>query len=177
MPFEIWLNRLPRPLRRLISAGARLCLVVVEPLVAWMVRRATAPTAHGIKLVSLAVANGTLHAERLRGALDLLAERAPRVLCQVQKHVAAVVVMPDRIRPRHRFWRGARVVMLDQVIVWRWSPEALAVELAGWAVDGRLQAAGFGSESYRERRERRVLLEKIWLGGGASLPVAGQRKR
>lgn len=97
--------------------------------------------------------------------MALLASRAPRVLRQVQREILAVVVLPRRIRRGGSYSHRSSVVMLDQVVVWRWNLESVAVEIAGWAVDARLRRAGFGGERYRERREHSVLLTRISLGG------------
>jgi hypothetical protein len=132
----------------------------------WRLRHETqAAELYGLKVYVPAGPNQALYVDRLRRGLVLLAERAPRMLGQVQREIRGVVVLP------HRLWRGGaysyrnRVVMLDQVVVWRWNLESVATEIVGWAVEARLCRAGFGAERYRDRREFRVLFTRITLGG------------
>ena len=162
-----WLLSLPRPLRLLIIAPAAIYVFGLEVLASWMSRHMVdAPVGQGLKLVAApGTQNEQLYGDKLKRALDLLAEHAPRHLHHLQRHIRALVVLPRRLGKGSAYSRRGRVLMLEQAQIWRWDAETLAVELAGWAVEARLQHAGFGGSRWRERREHRVRLERITVRG------------
>jgi hypothetical protein len=159
-----WLLSLPRPLRVLAVAPLTVYAFALETVASWMSRHmADAPLAHGLKLVAApGTSNESLYADKLKGALNLLAQHSPRHLRQLQRHIRAIVVLPGK---RSWYSRRGRVLMLEQAQVWRWDAETLAVELVGWAVEARFRHAGLAGDRWRERREHRVLLERIEVGG------------
>ena len=175
-----WLLVLSRPLRVLAVAPLAVYLFALEIVASWMSRHmADAPLAHGLKLVAApGTSNQTLYADKLKGALDLLAEHGPRHLRRLQRHIRAIVVLPGR---RSWYSRRGRVLMLEQGQVWSWDTETLAVELVGWAVEARLRQAGLGGGRWRERREHRILRERIELEaevlGQAQSAADGTRPR
>jgi hypothetical protein len=148
----------------LFVAPLAIYLLGLEILASWMGRHMEdAPLAHGLKLVAApGTPNEGLYADKLKRALDLLAEHAPRHLHQLQRHIRAIVLLPGK---GSEYSRRGRVLMLEQAIVWQWGAEALAAELAGWAVEARFQGAGLGGDRWRDRRDHRVLLERITVGG------------
>ena len=106
----------------------------LELLLAWRLRRdREVAELHGLKVFVPHGANQELLVDRLRNAMALLASRAPRALRQVQSEILAIVVLPRRIRRGGSYSHRSSVVMLDQVVVWRWNLESVAVEIAGWA--------------------------------------------
>jgi hypothetical protein len=161
-----WLTKVPWPLRAVLLLPVRLYLLALELLIAWRLSHETnAYDLYGLRVAISPGPNQALYLDRLRIALGLLAERAPRALRNVQREIRGVVVLPHRISRGATYSHRSRVVILDQVVVWRWNLESVAVEIAGWAVEARLRRAGFGAERYRERREFRVLFTRITLGG------------
>jgi hypothetical protein len=161
-----WQSNISRPIRRVLALPIRAYGFVLEQMATWMMKRQPeAPVVHCLKLLVPPGPNQNLFLDRLGKALTLLAERSPQTMRAVQREIIAVVVLPRRLPRGGAFASRARIVMLDHVAVWGWNLESLAVEIAGWAVDARLQRAGFGGERYRDRREHRVLLTRVKLGG------------
>jgi hypothetical protein len=166
MSSKPWLTKVPWPIRAVLLLPVRLYLLVLELLLTWRLsHEPDAANLYGLIVFVPDGPNHSPHLERLRCALTLLVERAPRTLRQVQRELAGVVVLPRRLPHGGAYSQRSRVVLLDQTVVWRWNLESLATEIAGWAVEARLRRAGFGSERYRERREHRRLLTRIALGG------------
>jgi hypothetical protein len=159
-----WLLSLPRSLRALVVAPLVVYAFALEIVASWMSRHMSdVSLAHGLKLVAApGTPNESLYTDKLKDALDLLAEHRLRHLRWLQRHIRAIVVLPGR--PSWYSRRG-RILMLEQAQVWRWDAATLAVELVGWAVEARFQHAGLGGHRWRERREHRVLLERIEVGG------------
>jgi len=159
-----WVLSLPRFLRVLAVAPLAVYAFALEIVASWMSRHmADVPLAHGLKLLAApGTPNERLYASKLKRALDLLAEHSPRHLRRLQRHICAIVVLPGK---RSWYSRRGRVLMFEQAQVWRWDAETLAVELVGWAVEARFRHAGLGGDRWRERREHRVMLERIEVEG------------
>jgi len=166
MSLQTRLSKLPWPLRSVLLLPVRVYLLGLELLVGW--RLGQEPNVFEVHVLKVAVSPGPnqeLYLDRLRRALALLAERSPQTLRRIVREIRAVVLVPHRIRSGGTYSPRSRVVILDQVVVWRWHLESVATEIAGWAIEARLRRGGFGGERHRVRREHKVLLEKITLAG------------